>query len=80
MILGQILVNIGGKPLDVLLRQVLGPGTAPTAADCYGAESVGTQTILVTVANAVRRRRTPYESAASERTIASGSRGATSLA
>jgi len=27
------------------------PGNAASAADCYGAESVGTQTILVTVAN-----------------------------
>ena len=32
----------GGTPL---------PGSAPTSSDCYGAESVGTQTILVTVAN-----------------------------
>src|SRR5215471_5894004 len=27
------------------------PGAAPTAADCYGAESLGTQTILVPVSN-----------------------------
>jgi hypothetical protein len=27
------------------------PGSAPATADCYGAESVGTQTILTTVAN-----------------------------
>src|SRR5215468_11193197 len=27
------------------------PGGAPTQADCYGAESVGTQTILVPVVN-----------------------------
>jgi hypothetical protein len=57
------------------------PGTAPTPADCYGAESVGTGTLLVIPdAPAPPRRRTQFTITASAPTTAVASTTATSTA